>query len=876
MIRTEFVNFLQTLENTSTAEATSVRKIANLVYENLETLIPLSTTNGQRIRKLVELAQNSWSTVSSDLSTVNSTQISIDPKLKRLKKLTVGPFRGFSRQEVFDLDSRVVLIYGPNGTGKTSFCEALEYTLLGSVEEAGSKRFRDQNEYLKNAYVNTFTKPTLEGLTEQNVDIEILPDHKKYQFSFIEKNRIDNFSRIAAQAPAKQTELISTLFGLDSFNDFVRNFTNEMDGRYIHLEGLKAKLLEEKQHELSGAHQQIQSSLEILQVIQAEKIKLANEYRAGISFNEMEIELLGTDHNPGLVKQLEVELQSPLKNKSNMSSKRLHDLKQDLDSLILKLNSLDKSLIDYSQEISFKSLYLAIVELTQSNLEKCPACQTSLKEVSINPFVHAEIELEKFGELTSIQELHHKSFNDFKEKLQEINNIIGICTSFYQLNNCLIEYTNLPEDNLKKEWWINLETLLEDRTTIWSQIETQVKALESIDNQINHENALRSVKSKDLNKYREYQEKIIKLKAQEATINETIKNAKLKIENFEKDNANLIAEVGQEKYLIEVNKGISRAYSTFVRKLQSYCSNLPQRLVSDLESQIVRLYNAFNRNDRPSELIAHIKLPITPNQRMEISFKNNPTRYFDALHILSEGHIRCIGLAIVLAKNLKEESPLIIFDDPVNAIDDEHREAIRKTLFEDDYFANKQILVACHGEEFFKDISNLLPSTQASLAKNYVFLPKLDEQHLNIDFRAPSRNYILAARQHIERNEIRDALTKSRQALEALTKDKIWSYVNRFGDGNLSLKLRSAKSPIELRNLTEQLKSKIGKNEFSHPNKNLIYDPLDSLLGVNGDSREWRYLNKGTHEEQDRAEFDRQSVLTIITSLEHIERAFAS
>lgn len=90
------------------------------------------------------------------------------------------------------------------------------------------------------------------------------------------------------------------------------------------------------------------------------------------------------------------------------------------------------------------------------------------------------------------------------------------------------------------------------------------------------------------------------------------------------------------------------------------------------------------------------------------------------------------------------------------------------------------------------------------------------------------------------------------------------------------MKLRSAKSPIELRNLTEQLKSKIGKNEFSHPNKNLIYDPLDSLLGVNGDSREWRYLNKGTHEEQDRAEFDRQSVLTIITSLEHIERAFAS
>ncbi|MGF3860388.1 AAA family ATPase [Salmonella enterica] len=39
-----------------------------------------------------------------------------------------------------------MLIYGPNGTGKSSFCEALEYTLLGNVAEAESKRFRNQNE----------------------------------------------------------------------------------------------------------------------------------------------------------------------------------------------------------------------------------------------------------------------------------------------------------------------------------------------------------------------------------------------------------------------------------------------------------------------------------------------------------------------------------------------------------------------------------------------------------------------------------------------------------------------------------------------------------------------------------------------------------
>jgi len=38
-------------------------------------------------------------------------------------------------------------------------------------------------------------------------------------------------------------------------------------------------------------------------------------------------------------------------------------------------------------------------------------------------------------------------------------------------------------------------------------------------------------------------------------------------------------------------------------------------------------------------------------------------------------------------------------------------------------------------------------------------------------------------------------------------------------------------------------------------------------MGVPLAPREWRYLNKGTHEEADRAEFDRSTVKSIIDSL---------
>ena len=54
-----------------------------------------------------------------------------------------------------------------------------------------------------------------------------------------------------------------------------------------------------------------------------------------------------------------------------------------------------------------------------------------------------------------------------------------------------------------------------------------------------------------------------------------------------------------------------------------------------------------------------------------------------------------------------------------------------------------------------------------------------------------------------------------------------------------------------------------------------VLDPIEILLGLTGESREWRYLNKGTHEESDRAEFDRQTVEQILTSLESLDTAFS-
>lgn len=835
----------------------------------------MTTSQGQRVKKIASLAQFNWDSLSTEIQLVPLPPNEFVTKITKIKSMNVGPFRGFSRQETFDLDSNLVLIYGPNGTGKSSFCEALEYGLIGLVEDAGHKRFRDQGEYLKNAHVNSFVPPVIFAEDNQSNIISIEPDEKIYRFCFVEKNRIDSFSRIAAQAPAKQSQLISTLFGLELFTEFVGNFTNVISDRYIDIDGKKAQELGNKRLGLKAIEQQIIENNTLLANLKLEEDALVSQYKEGIKFNEMVYELNGNEQFTGRIQILESETQIISSTKSNLSSSNLSTLKREMGIAISALKIEKQELVKISELVSFKQLYVAIIALEQSNSNHCPACYTPIDSTIVNPYFHAKGELIKLQQLSQIEQKIESLENEINLYFLKLSEIIQTCLNFYPKDNYLTEYKVFNKEKTNIEWWDSLESLLPNGTTPWGNIETQVNYLEDYDFKINQEEELREIKKTELARCREFAKCITVLQTRYQTISDAIVRAQATITNFDIENVQLIIDVEIERGQVEINKSISESYASFVQKLEEYCNDLPRRLVIDLGCIVVELYNAFNRNDKVEDLIANIRLPVVQNQRMEISFRNNPNKFYDALHILSEGHIRCLGLAILLAKNLKEECPLLIFDDPVNAIDDEHREAIRRTLFEDNFFERKQILLTCHGEEFYKDIHNLLSTERARLTKSFAFLPRQDVQHINIDFRSPPRNYILAAREHIDRNEIRDALAKSRQALEAITKGKIWKYVSKYGDGSLSLKLRSATSPIELRNLTEQLKSKIGKGDFSHSEKDTIYKPLEALLGMNGESREWRYLNKGTHEEQDRAEFDRHTVIAIVTNLESLDRALS-
>src|SRR5690606_1746186 len=126
-----------------------------------------SRHRSQRSAALADLARRSLAQASDELAVPQTAAIDESWPWKRLRSMSIGPFRGFRESVQFDLKNRVLLFYGPNGSGKTSFCEGLEYGLLGAVEEADTKRI-DGRTYLANLHARRYETPSLNAIDHQD------------------------------------------------------------------------------------------------------------------------------------------------------------------------------------------------------------------------------------------------------------------------------------------------------------------------------------------------------------------------------------------------------------------------------------------------------------------------------------------------------------------------------------------------------------------------------------------------------------------------------------------------------------------------------------------------------------------------------------
>ena len=155
----------------SEAIPSGVRQLASLCLANFDALAGTSRNRSQRSIYLAQLMRQQLAQIPEGPPAIEANIEVGEWPWSCLHRLTLGPFRGFRTPESFELDKQITLLYGPNGSGKTSLCEALEYALLGDVEEAGNKRIAART-YLANLHAGRFAPPILKALDGSRARLE--------------------------------------------------------------------------------------------------------------------------------------------------------------------------------------------------------------------------------------------------------------------------------------------------------------------------------------------------------------------------------------------------------------------------------------------------------------------------------------------------------------------------------------------------------------------------------------------------------------------------------------------------------------------------------------------------------------------------------
>ncbi|MGY1424822.1 AAA family ATPase [Lysobacter sp. A289] len=867
-VHDEYFRYMQWLG--ATEEPADAKRIARIVQDNLDALIPTVNNGGQRATVLTPMLRRDLDNTPDAIEPAQVDAAAAQLPWTRLKKLKVGPFRGFRREEEFDLSHNIVLVQGPNGSGKSSLCEALEFALLGYVEEASAKRIEDLGQYFNNIHEGRYVAPQLLATGGAN-GVPVAPNAELLRFAIVEKNRIEGFARLAARTPAQAGALIATLFGLDGFNTFVGNFTASVDNQ-LRLGTPKQETLTLVRTTLEVARQKLDGSAEAQAAFDAAQTQLANGFEEGLTY-ELLLRRLGMDGQEGRLQEVNAALQEQIPPQSGLAVASFAALRKSLRKKLAEVARMQADLDVRAGEVSFLALYRAVEALAAETPDKCPACDTPLANVVRDPFVRAHDGLELLADLAALEASKARLVQECSQLSSQLHGKVTAAHTYAPLGGGgLAPLVQWVEQDQPVEAWT--EGLLTKAT--WKALLAKVRALEEGDADIRARQARGAPLREEQQALQEVKDQVDALRLRRSMHDQQVVDEKAKIDDFEEANAELIAEAAAEAATVAFEKRIQDGYSPFLDSLKRFRDGLPEGLLADLNETAQELYNLFNLEDHDHDKLAKLDLPLRGGERIRVAFVGSQDQLHDALHVLSEGHLRCLGLAILLAKNIKLGLPLLVFDDVVNAIDHDHRKGIRDTLFGDPRLNGKQIVITCHSPEFITQVQNGLGQEASML---YI-LKHHGGDHQPIVRNGSDRHYLRRAQERLDEADQRQALASCRQALENLT-TRVWRALSNADDSlaRISLVLRRPDGDPELRNLVQALSRAVNNGVDQGRLATAAWtqrkEAFQELLAVPEAALAWKYLNKGTHD-GDGEDFEIGIVQQILAALTKMSASFGN
>ena len=855
----EFVIWINSIEHTKFTEYE--KTMLNIIINDFDKIAALSTARGGRAKYLGEKISQLKNRTIEDIPKLMIDSMNTD-KIDRIESLKVENFRGFGGVQTFKFNKKYTFFHGPNGAGKTSFCEALEYGILGTIEEATSRGI-SLDKYILHAGRKKAEKPVIMCKYSSGVIKQCEPNYNEYRFGFLEKNRIEGFSHIGAANARTQTERMAALFGLSEFQEFVRGFSETIDEKYLNvseqskIEYLKAT---ENKDNLLKQINETESTIEPIKN-KINKIIVDLGCKEITDYNEA-IKYLTNSENGIIIKYTKEASENKC---IILDYNEFLQITKITNSLINCFEIIQKNNADILSDVGSMNLidfYNSILKVKRENY--CPACHTPLEHVVSNPFELAEVELEKFTRIEKAKKMvkdnakiiarEYVEICNFVNKMEKTGLIDSIKINAFENKNIQISDLETLDDSIKLifEEVKKLKVILDNTEELKDRI-VQYNYMAEKNNKIY---------DSKLNKVQEIYKNLVELNSQIETKNENILMWKKQIShgNEKLEELKIKAET-EEKNIVFIQKMIE-AYKSIVKMLGKYVSELPVNLANNLAEKVKEYYNFINCGDAQFELINELKLPIMPNEKIIIKMVDGIEQ--DALQILSEGHVKILGLSILLAKAMYEKSPFLIFDDIVNSIDDDHRDGVAKLLITNVDFANTQMILTCHGEIFVSKLEDYV--TNQKDMDRYMFLPadSLDERGVFIKYQDPFIP-LQNAREKYEEGSLKETAAKCRQAVECIM-GKLWKKLVPYSDGGIKIKLRIIDKKPDLYNITTAL---YGLTKGGHiQGIEQIHKDLENLIKKSN----WDILNKGTHIDDSIPEFNRNETKGLLELLEKLAK----
>lgn len=643
-----------------------------------------------------------------------SNKAKSDVKLKRIKYIQARNFRGFGCWGDEDAGTCISfgpkknIFYAPNGGGKTSLCEAVEFALTGTLKEAERRR----------STVSDYTKRYNLQPTVKLVDIDdnLASQNPSWSTIFIDRNRLQEFSLLGSKdTKFAESDVLSALFGLEDIDALLERFVlpTSFDLKKYHLS---------KHHDKTDqlSRQLIVNRSDILstraRIFSLEQSIARNLNLESYSFGDVKLRLnFKKNLLDRKIKSLEDAYLHELP--ATISLSRISAILKKIESDKRRLLATQQLILERSLEINYESLYEAILSIKNSHTSsnRCPACLTDLNSTTANPFERALSESEKLSEIPQLKKVALDESSTLKKDVLLLKSI------FYSVseNNKKIEqekhHLTVPQKILEN---INAYTegrlrehieLIEAVAAWYAGNQQQIHSYAAIckklyDNGLKSKDSYKSRQTK-INVLRDEIRNILELEREISFHTTDNKNQSNAIKPLYNELCYHRKEKTREKEYNNLLNEVNEAYPALHKDFLNYKLNIEKTKINGIEAKSLEYYQAINKlsNEDPEVTSLYFERKKSGYRiKMDTAKQSN----IDSIIYLSEGHLRSLGLSLLLATAEKNNHDLIIFDDVVNAIDSDHRANIIDLLYSDPYLSRIQQVITTHDRLFWERFCN--------------------------------------------------------------------------------------------------------------------------------------------------------------------------